>query len=59
MTEVVWSSNHFSAVVRVGQTTLISISYLQQNNFNQQRFQADGILIPHLQKALFVSGHVN
>jgi hypothetical protein len=24
-------------------------SYLQQNNFNRQRFPADGILIPHLQ----------
>jgi hypothetical protein len=28
--------------------------YLHHQFFNQQRFQADGILFPHLRQALFV-----
>jgi hypothetical protein len=49
-----WTENNgqfqqISAVVRAGQAIFNVKSYLQQNNFNQQRFPADGILIPHLQ----------
>jgi hypothetical protein len=56
-TEEQWAILQISAVVRAGQATFNFKSYLQQNNFNGHRFPADGILIPHLQKALYVSGN--
>jgi hypothetical protein len=56
LTEAIWSSNQFCTAVRAGQATLSGNSYLQQIISNQQRFPADGILIPHLHKALYVSG---
>jgi len=46
-TEVQSAAVKSQSSVRAGQTTLNFSSYFHHYNFNQQRFQADGIM-PHL-----------
>jgi len=49
--------SNIAAFVRAGQTSLSISSYYLTLTKAKQRFRADGILMPHLHKALHVSCH--
>jgi len=49
--------NNIAAFVRAGQTSLSISSYYLSLLKAEQRFQADGILMPHLQQYPTVSGY--